>query len=55
VVRGDSLSGRHAAADLLHLRDCDRDLALMPGLTASNQAALQQHALGIDCRLQYRT
>lgn len=54
VVRGDSLSEHHAAADLQHLRDCDRDLARIPGLTARNQAALQQHALGVECRLQWR-
>lgn len=54
VVRSDSLSERHAVADLEYLRDCDRDLEQLAGLTASNRAALRQHAISVDCRLQWR-
>ena len=54
VVRSDSLSERHRVEDLLHLRDCDRDLEQLAGLTDSNRAALRQHAINVDCRLQWR-
>jgi succinoglycan biosynthesis protein ExoU len=54
VVRSDSLSERHRAEDLLHLRNCDRELGQLAGLSDSNRAALRQHAVSVDCRLQWR-
>jgi succinoglycan biosynthesis protein ExoU len=54
VVRENSLSGRHSENDLLQLRDCDEDLAQIPGLSDADKAALRQHYLSVDCRLQWR-
>jgi len=54
VVRADSLSGCHSEDDLLQLRDCNRALSALPRLTAEDKRALRQHALSVDCRLQWR-
>ena len=54
VVRPHSLSGLHSEDDLLRLRDCDRALARLPGLTAAGRQALRRHYLSVDCRLQWR-
>ncbi len=54
VVRAGSLSGKHTETDLLHLRDCDRELMQTPNLTQADQQALRRHYLSIDCRLQWR-
>jgi succinoglycan biosynthesis protein ExoU len=54
VVRSNSLSGRHSENDLLNLRDSDRVLQRKLKITKSEQKALRQHYLSIDCRLQWR-
>jgi succinoglycan biosynthesis protein ExoU len=54
VMRANSLSGQHSEQDLLHLRDCDDDLALFPGLSDEDKTALQCHQRSVDCRLQWR-
>ncbi|MDE2029982.1 MAG: glycosyltransferase family 2 protein [Alphaproteobacteria bacterium] len=54
VWRETSLSGDHRAFDLEQLRDCDRSLAAMPGLSAADRDALRRHFLSVDCRLQWR-
>lgn len=54
VMRPDSLSGRHTEADLRNLRDCDRALEGLAGLTAGDKTALRRHYLSVDCRLQWR-
>lgn len=54
VWREDSLSSRHAVEDLRRLRDCDAELAILPGLTAADLAALRRHATSIECRVQWR-
>ena len=54
VIRSNSLSGKHSETDLLHLRDCDDDLSRNFSLSKSEQYALRQHYLSIDCRLQWR-
>jgi len=54
VVRADSLSGRHSETDLLHLRDCDNALINDIKLSNTDKAALRQHYLSMDCRLQWR-
>lgn len=52
--REDSLSRRHSVDDLQHLRDCDRALAALPGLTAEDRKALERHFTSIECRVQWR-
>ena len=54
VVRANSLSGNHTEADLLHLRNCDLDLIKELKLSPTEQQALQQHYISMDCRLQWR-
>lgn len=54
VVRPDSLSGRHTIEDLRNLRDCDVELAKIPGLSNRELKALRKHYLSTDCRLQWR-
>ena len=54
VIRSSSLSGQHSEEDLRQLRDCDKQLALLPSLSSDNKKALHQHYLSIDCRLQWR-
>lgn len=54
VTRKNSLSAKHSERDLLHLRDCDNGLLKIPSLSKKDRAALRQHYLNIDCRLQWR-
>jgi succinoglycan biosynthesis protein ExoU len=54
VMRPDSLSGRHSEADLRLLRDCDKAIAEIPGLSEADKNALRRHFLSVDCRLQWR-
>jgi len=54
VTRKNSLSALHSEADLLYLRDCDDALMRMPSLSKEDRAALRQHYLSVDCRLQWR-
>ncbi|MBB5746347.1 glycosyltransferase family 2 protein [Brevundimonas variabilis] len=54
VTREDSLSGRHSIDDLLALRNSDRNLMQLDGLSQEARSALQRHYLGIDQRLQWR-
>jgi len=55
VMRSNSLSGQHSEFDLLQLRDCDHALAATSsGLSMADKAALRQHYLSVDCRLQWR-
>jgi len=54
VVRANSLSARHSETDLLRLRDCDDALRDIPSLSKDDRAALRQHYLSVDCRLQWR-
>lgn len=54
VVRSGSLSQRHGADDLRQLRDCDAELATLPGLGSADLKALRRHAASIDARLQWR-
>ncbi|MEB3168797.1 MAG: hypothetical protein VKK97_08705, partial [Synechococcaceae cyanobacterium] len=53
VVRSGSLSRRHGADDLRRLRDCDAELATLPGLDTADRKALRRHAASIECRLQW--
>lgn len=54
IVRPGSLSDRHGEDDLRRMRDCDKDLAAIRPLTASEQRALDRHTANVDCRLQWR-
>jgi succinoglycan biosynthesis protein ExoU len=54
VWRAESLSARHSIDDLRRLCDCDTSLAALPGLGATDLAALRRHAASIDCRLRWR-
>ncbi len=54
VVRANSLSGKHTETDLLNLRNCDKKLIEECALSKEDKAALQQHYLSIECRLQWR-
>lgn len=54
VRREGSLSARHSIADLEHLRDCDADLAALPGLSAEDRGALARHSVDIECRVRWR-
>jgi succinoglycan biosynthesis protein ExoU len=54
VLRSNSLSAQHSETDLLHLRNCDKVLQGIPGLSKEDKAALRRHYLNSDCRLQWR-
>ena len=54
VRREGSLSARHSIADLEHLRDCDADLAAIPGLSPEDRGALSRHVVDIECRVRWR-
>ncbi len=54
VVRSTSLSSHHSVTDLRHFRDCDLAISKLPGLSYGEKAALHQHYLSVDCRLQWR-
>lgn len=54
VQRENSLSGLHSEEDLLRLREADRRLGELPGLSAEERAALRDHYQSVDCRLQWR-
>ncbi|MEJ0059753.1 MAG: glycosyltransferase family 2 protein [Terricaulis sp.] len=54
VEREGSLSKKHSETDLLHLRDCDAELASIPGLGAQQKRALARHWTSVDNRLQWR-
>jgi len=54
VVRLNSLSAKHSEHDLLQLRNCNLELEKISGLSATEKAALHQHFLSVDCRLQWR-
>jgi succinoglycan biosynthesis protein ExoU len=54
VWRAESLSARHSIDDLRRLCDCDTSLAALPGLDATDLAALRRHAASIECRLRWR-
>jgi succinoglycan biosynthesis protein ExoU len=54
VTRKNSLSSLHSETDLLHLRDCNDALMVIPSLSKEDRTALRQHYLSVDCRLQWR-
>lgn len=54
VTRSDSLSGCHTIADLQSLRDGDRALLALPGITPQGRRALRRHYRSVDQRLQWR-
>lgn len=53
VERPDSLSAVHSADDLRRLRDCNRALAAIPGLDATERKALDANYASVNCRLQW--
>jgi succinoglycan biosynthesis protein ExoU len=54
VVRADSLSGRHATADLKNLCEADRAMLALPTVKGPAQAALRRHERHIRARYELR-
>ncbi len=53
ALRADSLSGAHSRKDLERLRDVDRTLAALPGLSRADRRALASHYIGVDARVRW--
>ncbi len=54
VVRADSLSGRHATADLKNLCEADRAMLTLPTVNGAARAALRRHERHICARYELR-